>query len=446
MLVLAAAAAAVVMLSALLLLGYVGRMRSGQAARERAAQAGLTSAGAGDWLAWSLSEGGAEPLDLDGSSFESGGLSTRLELLSSSPVPPATVGMGELPPGTAIVASDGAICLLTPASTGDSLRLGLFDPSSRTTERLPSLPLPPGQGYAVAGTGCGSGYLFALITEGAEPAVLFTARDGSVTRCEGWSAGSPWTVAEAGLLDGIPAVVLYRAGGPALAVLGDGSLLSGGSALEAALGLDRAGTPVQAGEAPCSIVRGDADMDGSADLAVVSPSRIDCFTSSGTVFSDSVTGSVPAAWGFSLVSSGFVACWEGGRGRLWRRLGWAGFQDFDPVAALSGPRWTGLLHEGCNCVAGDAGGLRIASCSSGESVLLSGGSPVFADIDGGPPDALIRSGGSWTIVLDPVEGEGTGTLWRLSTLEGPGNLRVDTLFIPVYMDCQGALSVRTGGA
>ncbi len=79
-------------------------------------------------------------------------------------------------------------------------------------------------------------------------------------------------------------------------------------------------------------------------------------------------------------------------------------------------------------------------------MLLAGGRPVFADIDGGPPDAIIWNGGSLSVVLDPVEGEGTGSLWRLSTMEEPGSTRIDTLFIPVYMDGSGALSVRTGGA
>lgn len=442
MLVLASAAAAVVMLSALLLLGYVGRMRSGQTARERAAQAGLTSAGAGEWLAWSLSGRGLQPRDLDGTSFESGGFTTRMDLLSTAPVPPASVTIGEFPAGTAAVASDGSISLLMPS--GDSLEVLVFDPSGRRFEQLPPVCAP--EGSVIAGTGSGSGYLFAVITAGPEPSVLFTARDGSVTRCAAPAAGSGWTAAEAGLLDGMPAVVLYRAEGPVIAILRNGSLLQGGSALEAALGLDCAGTPVHAGEGPSSIVRCDADMDGADDLAAVSPSRITCFTASGTVFSDSVPGASPAAWGFSRVSSGFVVCWEGASGRTWRRLGWSGFQSIDPVAALSGPSWTGLLHEGCNCVAGDAGGLRIASCASGESMLLAGGRPVFADIDGGPPDAIIWNGGSLSVVLDPVEGEGTGSLWRLSTMEEPGSTRIDTLFIPVYMDGSGALSVRTGGA
>lgn len=442
MLVLVSAAAAVVMLSALLLLGYIGRMRSGQTALERAAQAGLTSAGAGDWLAWSLSGGGHQPRDLDGTSFESGGFSTRMDLLSTAPVPPAAIGIGEFPAGTSVVASDGCVSLLT--SSGDSLEVIVFDPSVRGFEQLPSGWAP--EGSVIAGTGSGSGYLFAVITAGPEPSVLFTARDGSATRRTGRAVEPEWTTAEAGLLDGMPAAVLYNVEGPALAILHDGSVLSGGSAMEAALGLDCAGTPVQAGDGPSSIVRCDADMDGATDLVVITPSRIACFTAAGTVYADSIPGASPAAWGFSRVSSGFVACWEGSFGRAWRRLGWQGFQALDPVAALSGPRWTGLLHEDCNCVAGDAEGLRIASCASGESMLLSAGRPVFADIDGGPPDAVVWNGDSLSIVLDPVEGEGTGTLWRLSTLEEQGSIRVDTLFIPVYMDGDGALSVRTGGA
>ena len=440
MLVLAAAAAAVVMLSALLLLGYIGRMRSGQTARERAAQAGLSSAGAGDWLAWALSGGGRQPRDLDGASFGSGGFTTRFDLLSTAPVPPAVIGIGEFPCGTAAVASDGSVSLLTPS--GDSLEICVFDPSERTSERLPPVLLP--RGGVVAGTGCGSGYLFAVIGGGSRPAVLFASHDGSVTTSGAVEPG--WTAAEAGLLDGTPAVLLYGPDGPVQAILLDGTMLTGGRALEASLALDCPGTPVQAGEGPSSVVRCDSDMDGAIDIVTISPSRIVCSTASGTMLRDSVQGCTPAAWGFSRVSSGFVACWEGDRGRTWRRLGWSGYQDFDPVAALSWPRWTGLLHEDRNCVTGDAGGLRTASCASGESVLLSEGSPVFADIDGGAPDALVRNGDSLSIVLDPASGEGTGTLWRLSTLEGSATVRVDTLFIPVYMDGNGNLSVRTGGA
>ncbi len=434
-LVLVTAASAVVLLSTLLLLGYLGRMSRIQTSREIAAQAGLSSSGAADWLAWSLTDGGSSPAGLDGSRFRSGGLVTQISLMEEYPVPPASIPIPHSSePGTEAIPSGGAVSLLTPC--GDSLSVIFFDIHAGSSTQLPGIPNP---GNAIAaGTGDASGWLFALIDHGEGASVRFIDLGGEV------AVSMPpvlpdWAVAEAGTIDGIPAVVLYSDSGPCMALLRDGTVLSGEDAARAAFGLDHTGPAASSGESPADLLRCDIDMDGSEDIVLILPWAVLCMTRPGIEAVDSVPGASPSAWGFSSISSGPVVCWEGESGRTWRRFGWTGFQNFDPVAALSSGGWEGRFVEGFNCIAGRSNGLRIASCSSGATRLLLAGTPFLADLDPGGPDALVRSGDGWSIMLDPLGGDGTGTRWSLVTRSASGVIRSDTLSISVYMDEGGSL-------
>lgn len=435
-LVLVTAASAVVLLSTLLLLGYLGRMSSVQRSREIAAQAGLSSSGAADWLAWSLTDGGSSPTGLDGSSFRSGGLVTQISLMEEYPVPPASIPIpGSSEPETEAIPSGGAVSLLTPS--GDSLSVIFFDIHAGSSTQLPSIPNP---GNAVAaGTGYASGWLFALIDHGEGASVRFVDLEGEVA--VSMPPGLPaWTIAEAGTMDGIPAVVLYSDSGACMALLRDGTVLSGEDAASTAFDLDHTGPAASSGGSPADLLRCDIDMDGSEDLVLILPGAVLCMTCSGIAAVDSVPGASPSAWGFSRISSGLVVSWEGGSGRTWRRFGWAGFQNFDPVAALASGGWEGRFAEGFNCIAGRSNGLRIASCSSGATRLLLAGTPFPADLDQGGLDALVRNSDGWSIMLDPLGGDGTGTRRSLVTRSASGVIRSDTLSISVYIDESGSLS------
>ncbi len=441
-LVLATAAAAVVMLSALLLIGYLGRMNDAQTSRENAAQADLSTSSASDWLACGLAGGGVAPADLDGAVFESGGLTTEIELISSAPVSPATVQI----PGTSgtdceAVPSDGRVSVLS--FDGGACTFDVFDIDSGTMERhVRDVPDPSAR---AAGTGTGSGYLLALVPAESGHPFGFLAHDGSLALTGSVDLPFEWSAAEAGLVDGVPAVVLYSDSGATLVVSSDGSVRESEEALQAALDLASGGPAVTSGGSTRDVFRCDIDMDGRPDIVLVGSGIVVCYSAAGSREADSLPGMRPSVWGFSEVSSGLVVRWDGDSGCAWRRFGWSGFSGFTPPPALSNHGWTGRIVEGSNCVSGAApGGMMIVSCSSGASGLLGDGAPLFADIDGGGLDALVWSDDGLAAVMDPLEGEGTGTLWRLVTRSGNEELRVDTLACSIYTDASGNVSVAGG--
>jgi hypothetical protein len=389
-LVLATAAAAVVMLSALLLIGYLGRMNDAQTLREFAAQADLSTSSASDWLAYGLAGGGVAPADLDGAVFESGGLTTEIELISTGPVPPSTMLItGTSGTGCEAVPSDGRVSVIS--FDGVSCTIDVFDIDSGTMERyVPDIPDPS---VRAAGTGAGAGFLLALVPEAGGQPFGFLANDGSVVLTGSADLPFEWIAAEAGLAGGIPSVVLYPESGAPVVVSSDGSVREAAEALQTALDLACAGPAVTRGGSTRDVFRCDIDMDGRPDIVLVGSDTIVCFTAAGSRESDSLPGMSPAVWGFSEVSSGLVVRWDGDSGSVWRRFGWSGFMGFTPPPALSNHGWTGRIAEGCNCVSGATpGGMMLVSCSSGASQFLSDGAPIFADIDGGGPVTLEKIG------------------------------------------------------
>jgi hypothetical protein len=411
------ASGSVVGLSVLLLAGYIGGMNRAQRAAELGAQAALCLASAEDMIRLRLSDRMRSASDLDGFMFEAGGLSTTIELIGSAPVPPVEISLGEAPEGSRWVPA-------APEPVPVSFEEGV-------------------RALATAGAGAPatvelhSGVPARFVFDG--PAGTSTVRfDAPIT---------DGSLLEAGSIGGSPALAVYDARGP-VAVLQPGrEPLAGSAAPAAALAMTSCGAPSGVGDASVQdVVRGDMDSDGLPDLAVISSDRVTVFlTASPTTVADSVGGAAPVAWGLSGISGGLVVCWDG-PGRSWRRLGWGGFQPLLPVGALSSHPWSGRLSEACNAIAGECGGaLAVASCSSGELMVLARGEVTTIDLDGGSPDFMVVDGPSCTVVLDPLDGEGTLYTWLLSTAAGGGPTYADTLRTAVFVDAWGNTRLTGGG-
>lgn len=411
------ASASVVGLSVLLLAGYIGGMDRARRDAELSAQADLCAESAEDIIRLRLSDRAGPASGLDGFVFDAGGLSTTIRLLAAVPIPPVEISMGEAPEGSRWVPS-APLPVTVPVS--DSV-------------------------LAVAPGGSGAPASVELIG-GAQARAVFEGQAGSISvPVEDWMIED--CILEAGALGGSPALAIHAPSGP-VAVLQPGrETLLGAEASAAALAMTSCGAPVRAGAASVQdVVRGDMDSDGLPDLAVVSSDRVTALlTLSSDTAADSLPGAVPAAWGLSGISGGLVVRWDG-PGRSWRRLGWGGFQPLLPVGALSSHPWTGRLSEACNAIAGECGGaLAVASCSSGELMLLAAGGVTTLDLDGGSPDYMVLDGPRCTVVLDPLDGEGTLYTWILSTASGSGPLRADTLRTSVFTDAWGNPRLTVGG-
>lgn len=436
---LATAAGAVVMLSVMLLLGYLGRMIDEQEKLELEAQAALSAESASDWLEQNLADRAGSIEALDGSCLEIAGLETRIDLLGSSSVPPATFTIGHTTDcDCSLIASNGGVALLR--RDGETISADLIELDSGDSTRLSIGVSTSEGGWTALGTGPCSGFLCALITDTGATDIHFVTMDGDVTSIHSDIPRSDWLLAEAGLLDGLPAVILYSDSGPSAAILSTGSVLLGEGAMEAAFGLGCEGSPVSSTEE--DLLRSDLDMDGLMDFALIGSESVIAFLSSGPHPTDSIPGMRPEAWGLSDRSNSLLICWGGPSGRIWRRLGWSGFQDFMPAASLSSIDWEGRFSEGSDAISGNSGGLVTAGGYSGSLERISGETPVFTNIDGGPPDALLHEKNGWTVVLNPLRGEGTGTSWRLSTGSGVSPMRTDTLRFSTFIEETGTLSVR----
>jgi hypothetical protein len=78
-------------------------------------------------------------------------------------------------------------------------------------------------------------------------------------------------------------------------------------------------------------------------------------------------------------------------------------------------------------------------------MVLARGEVTTIDLDGGSPDFMVVDGPSCTVVLDPLDGEGTLYTWLLSTAAGGGPTYADTLRTAVFVDAWGNTRLTGGG-
>lgn len=150
---------------------------------------------------------------------------------------------------------------------------------------------------------------------------------------------------------------------------------------------------------------GDFNSDGTQDAAFASPFALSAFSGATDEVFSSAPGGNLVCWGEIQGRSGLVGMWRTTRGEKWFRLGWDGFSEFVPEAALR-LGWSGRFSGSGSVCAGFIDGTAVVASSSGYLRELFEGNAFTADLDGGYPDFLAESDEGLEAVYNPVSGEG----------------------------------------